>query len=43
MVINHPSSVDYALEMSIPFVFVQFKLQCFHASILPQINGNMTA
>ena len=32
MVIDRSSSVDCALEVSIPLVFVELKLQGFHAS-----------
>jgi hypothetical protein len=32
MVIDRSSSVDCALEVSIPLVFVKLKLQGFHAS-----------
>ncbi len=39
MVINYPTRVNHALEVSIPLVFVQLKLQGFHVTMLPQMTA----
>ncbi|MCY7384637.1 MAG: hypothetical protein LH628_19045 [Microcoleus sp. CAN_BIN18] len=34
VVIDHPSSVDLSLQVSISLVLIKLKLQCFHAIIV---------
>ena len=34
VVVDHPSSVDLSLQVSIPLVLIKLKLQCFHATIV---------
>jgi hypothetical protein len=34
VVVDHPSSVDLSLQVSIPLVLIKLKLQCFHGTIV---------